>query len=294
MEPIQPINPPPPSFSGFSPAPGLPPARFAGWSALSSDASGSTGPPPSVPYPVIRYNECFPGLTNLCNPGPGKCVVPAVQPVIPVPIYQEIKKKDKIIEVPQTVVVDKLTPNLWMQEVNHQIPDVHMIWKEKKVSIPRVELVEKPIEIPVPVGYNFQIVPKWEVREVPKVIPKYVGKQEIIEVEVPQIKVIDTTVETEMPVYVGEKTVEKRIIEEEPVEVVEYKYVEQEKEVPIYKYKPVFNVEVDIPRPLVVPVPVRVDDANVSIEHVSFDDYAKIRQNSLACSGLSSCCQGLP
>lgn len=48
-----------------------------------------------------------------------------------------------------------------------------------------------------------------------------------------------------------------QVIEEEPVEVVQYRYVETEEEVPVYKYKPVFDVEVDIPPPLIVPVPVK-------------------------------------
>lgn len=45
-------------------------------------------------------------------------------------------------------------------------------------------------------------------------------------------------------------------MQEEPVEVVQYRYVEKEEEVPIYRYKPVFDVQVDIPPPLIVPVPV--------------------------------------
>jgi len=274
------INPPP-QDQGVSPAPGLPPARFAGWQPLPTSSGNG------VPYPMVQYNQCFPGMTNICNPGPGKCVVPAVQPVIPVPVYQEIQKKDKIIEVPQTVIVDKLVPNLWTQDVNHEVPDVQVIWDEKKIVIPKVEYIEKVIEIPVPVGYNFKVVPKWEVREVPKVIPKYVGEQEVIEVEVPQIRIEDKTVEREVPVFVGEKTVEKKIVEEEFVECVEYKYVEKEEEVPIYKYKPVFDVEVDIPPPLIVPVPVKPEEKDVEVERISYADYMRIQQTL---NTNASCC----
>lgn len=62
--------------------------------------------------------------------------------------------------------------------------------------------------------YNYKTVSKWEVREVPKVIPKYIGRQEEIFIEVPQVKIVDKTVEREVPIYVGEKIVRKEVSEE--------------------------------------------------------------------------------
>lgn len=47
-----------------------------------------------------------------------------------------------------------------------------------------------------------------------------------------------------------------QVVKEEYFEVVQYRYVEKEEVVPIYRYKPVFDVQVDIPPPLLVPVPV--------------------------------------
>lgn len=50
--------------------------------------------------------------------GSNKCVVTASQPVIPVPVQQEILRKEKIIEVDQTIVTDKIQPKVWKQEVS--------------------------------------------------------------------------------------------------------------------------------------------------------------------------------
>lgn len=52
---------------------------------------------------------------------------------------------------------------------------------------------------------------KWEIREVPKIIPKYIGPPEEIFIEVPQVKLVDKKVEKEVPVYVGEKLVKKEV-----------------------------------------------------------------------------------
>eukprot|EP01071_Lankesteria_metandrocarpae_P000604 Lankesteria_metandrocarpae@DN10827_c0_g1_i1.p1 len=269
------LNSAPPPGAGLPPAPGLPPARYGGWSPVLPQPGQSTA---VVPHPVIRGNQWLPSVCGEVSAG--KCVVPACQPIIPVPVYQEVIRKDKIIEIPQTVVVDKLTPTLLSQKILHDVPDVQLKWKENQLTVPRVEFVEKIIEIPVPVGYNFKLVPKWETREAPKVIPKYIGKQETLEVDVPQIKIVDKTVEREVPVFVGEKIVEREVIEEDFEEIIEYAYVEKQHEVPIYKYRPVFDVEIDIPAPLIVPIPVKPEDKDIGAERLSLQEYCAIIQQT--------------
>lgn len=253
-------------------------APYAGWSALP-------GRIPPVEPPRVTGPTC-PLLPVSCGTcATGRCVVPAQQPVVPVPVYQEIQRKDRIVEVPQTIVTDKIIPKLYHQQIVYEVPKLSLQFREKIVRIPRVEFRQKIIEIPVPVGYNYKVVSKWNIREVPKVIPKYIGPQKDLYVEVPQVKIMDKTIEKEVPVYVGEKIVRKEVIEEEPVEVVQYRYVEKEEEVPVYKYKPVFDVEVDIPPPLIVPVPVKPKEVRLEPERLTLEQWKKLRMG-----GTSACC----
>lgn len=174
-------------------------------------------------------------------------------------------------------------------QVFHEVPKLSVDIRERKLNIPRLKIEERNEEVPVAVGFNFTIQPTWDEREVPRLFPKYSGKQEVIEIGIPQIQIVDKKIENEVPIYVGEKHVDKevrnfyssslplggglhqlikshaptfdlapfiQVIEEEGMEVMNYKYVKQEEEVPVYKYRPVFDVEVSIPPPVVVPVPV--------------------------------------
>jgi len=206
-------------------------------------------------------------------------VLPAQRPIVPVPVYQEIHKKQRIVEVPQTVITDKVIPRLYHQEVFYEVPRLSLQFREKHIDFERTEFRERLFEVPVAVGYNYKVVPKWEIREVPKCVPRYVGEQQVIEIEVPQIQIRDVPLETEIPIYVGEKRVKKEVHEEEPVERIEYKYVEKEQEVAIFKYKPVFDVEVDIPPPLVVPIPIQPDQQQLPPETTSLEEYKRNRRN---------------
>eukprot|EP01054_Gregarina_sp_Poly1_P001085 Gregarina_sp_Poly_1__1084@NODE_1265_length_4568_cov_50_983337_g860_i0_p2_GENE_NODE_1265_length_4568_cov_50_983337_g860_i0NODE_1265_length_4568_cov_50_983337_g860_i0_p2_ORF_typecomplete_len374_score51_20IMCp/PF12314_8/0_00062IMCp/PF12314_8/2_4e05IMCp/PF12314_8/3_3IMCp/PF12314_8/3_6IMCp/PF12314_8/6_3e03_NODE_1265_length_4568_cov_50_983337_g860_i028353956 len=219
---------------------GLPPAPYTGYTP-------APGVIPPAEAPQVQTHWCQP--TN-------KCVVTASQPVIPVPVTQEIHKKERIIEVDQTVVTDKVVPKLYHQEVFYEVPKLAVDMKETRVNVPKLEIVEEPREINVAVGFNFKLLPIWDLREVPRIFPKYGGKQEVIEVGIPQVQIVDRKVENEVPIYVGEKTVEKEVVEEQGVEVIQYKYVRKEEEVPVYKYRPVFDVDVSIPPPVIVPIPV--------------------------------------
>jgi hypothetical protein len=179
-------------------------APYTDWSPLPGRV-----PPVEAPF-----------MTNTCTLSPmqgdgacntNRCIVPAQQPVVPVPVYQEIHRKNRIVEIPQAVVTDKIIPKVFNQDVTYDVPKISIQYREKIVRIPRTEYRQKIVEVPVPVGYRFNVVSKWNIREVPKVIPKYVGTQEDLHVEIPQLKFIDKTIHKEIPVYVGEKLVPKQV-----------------------------------------------------------------------------------
>lgn len=255
---------------------GLPPAPYTGYTP-------APGIIPPVEAPHLQTSWCQP--TN-------KCVVTASQPVIPVPVMQEIHKKERIIEVDQTVVTDKVVPKLYHQEVFYEVPRLAIDVREKRVDVPKLEIVEEPREINVAVGFNFKLQPMWDLREVPRVFPKYAGKQEVIEVGIPQVQIVDKKVENEVPIYVGEKVVEKEVVEEQGVEVVQYKYVRKEEEVPVYKYRPVFDVDVSIPPPVIVPILVAPEEKSLEAEHVSYADYKREQLAKMRCGGRCTCVGG--
>ncbi|CDJ43025.1 hypothetical protein, conserved [Eimeria tenella] len=177
----------------------------------------------------------------------------ADQPVVPVPVYQEIQKRDKYIEVPQVEVKDSIVPKVYNQSAVHDVPKVHVECGERNVAIESEKIVEREVDVPIHVGYAPQFVPKWDIREVPRPVPKYEGEQQIIEVEVPQIEYKDTYVEKEVVVDIKEKIVPKVTEVVKEVEVMQYEWKEKYQDVPVYKYVPKFDVELDCPPPLIVP-----------------------------------------
>lgn len=177
------------------------------------------------------------------------------QPVFSVPVYQDKYLRNRIIEVPKYEIQDVIQPKVFTQETKHDIPTVELIYKEKPIHISQPKIVEKPVEVDVPIGYTPLYSPKWDVREVPRPVPKYRGNQKIIEVEVPQIKYIDKFVEKEIIVDVKEKIIPKVTEVEKSVDVVQYEWKEQYQDVPVYKYVPKIDVELDCPPPLIVPYP---------------------------------------
>lgn len=107
----------------------------------------------TVPEPHIQRPMC-PFLPTACGGmAAAKCVVPAQQPVVPVPVYQEIQKKDRIVEIPQTVVKDKVFPKLYHQEVYYEVPKLSLQFNTRKINLSRLEFKEKIIDVPVPVGW---------------------------------------------------------------------------------------------------------------------------------------------
>ncbi|XP_022589452.2 uncharacterized protein LOC34623090 [Cyclospora cayetanensis] len=179
----------------------------------------------------------------------------ADQPVVAVPVYQEIQKRDKYIEVPQVEVRDSIVPKVYNQSAVHDVPRVQVACGERGVAIEKETIVEKDVDVPVRVGYAPHFVPKWDIREVPRPVPKYEGEQQVIEVEVPQIEYKDTYVEKEVVVDIQEKIVPKVTEVVKEVEVMQYEWKEKYQDVPVYKYVPKFDVELECPPPLIVPYP---------------------------------------
>ncbi|KAK6588936.1 articulin family [Cryptosporidium xiaoi] len=174
-------------------------------------------------------------------------------PLITVPVVQEIQRRDKIIEVPQTIIKDKILPKIYHQEVIHEVPKLEVEVQEKEVEVPNVTVVEKVVDLEHIVGFNPKYVPTWEVREVPKLVPKFVGEQKVLYIEISQIQYVDKVTEKEVVVDVVDKVVPKVVEIEEPIEVIRYKWKEVYDDIPVVKYIPKFDVEVVCPAPVIVP-----------------------------------------
>ncbi|KEP59879.1 UNVERIFIED_CONTAM: alveolin domain containing intermediate filament IMC10 [Hammondia hammondi] len=204
----------------------------------------------------------------------------ADQPVVPVPVYQDVYKRDKYIEVPTVELNDTIIPKVYNQSAVHEVPKMDIAFQEKEVAVHTEKLVDRDVEVPVLVGYAPQFVPKWDVREVPRPVPKYEGEQEVIEVEVPEIEYKDTYVEKEVVVDVKEKIIPKVTEVVKEVEVVQYEWKQQYQDVPVYKYVPKFDVELDCPPPIIVPYP---ETRFVKEDPSVVQPY---------CSPLAACCPG--
>lgn len=216
-------------------------------------ASASAAPP-------TRGNPCTP-CCGVPSPEPESTVerlnirLQADQPIVPVPVYQEIYKRDKFIEIPQVEVRDTIIPRVYNQAAVHEIPRLDVAFQENSVELKATKETEREVEVPVLVGYSPQFVPKWDVREVPRPVPKYEGEQQVIEVEVPQIEYKDVYVEKEVIVDVKETVIPKVTEVVKEVEVMKYEWKERQQDVPVYKYVPKFDVELDCPPAMIVPYP---------------------------------------
>ncbi|SCO93170.1 inner membrane complex protein 1j, putative [Plasmodium malariae] len=177
------------------------------------------------------------------------------QPVFNIPVYQDKYVRDKIIESSKYEIQDVVQPKYYSQETKHDVPTVELLYKERKINIPQEKILENPVDVDIPIGYVPIYSPIWDVREIPRVIPKYEGEQKIIEVEVPQIKYIDKYVEKEIIVDIKEKIVPKITEMEKQVDIVKYQWKEKYQDVPVCKYVPKIDVELDCPPPLIVPYP---------------------------------------
>ncbi|GAW81815.1 inner membrane complex protein 1j [Plasmodium gonderi] len=177
------------------------------------------------------------------------------QPVFNIPVYQDKYIRDRIIETPKYEIQDVIQPKQYTQETKHDLPTVELLYKERKVNVSQEKIKETPVEVDMPIGYTPIFSPIWDVREIPRVIPKYEGQQKVIEVEIPQIKYIDKFVEKEIIVDVKEKIIPKITQVEKQVDIVKYEWKEKYQDVPVCKYVPKIDVELDCPPPLIVPYP---------------------------------------
>lgn len=177
------------------------------------------------------------------------------QPVFSIPVYQDKYIRDKIIETKKYELQDVLQPKHYTQETKHDVPTVELLFKERKVNISQEKMEEKTVEVDMPIGYTPVFSPIWDVREIPRVIPKYQGEQKVIQVEVPQIQYVDKFVEKEIIVDVKEKIIPKITEVEKQVDIVKYEWKETYQDVPVCKYVPKIDIELDCPPPLIVPYP---------------------------------------
>lgn len=226
-------------------------------------------PPLEVPQYRGKFSTCMDG---------NQCVLNATQPIIPVPVKQEVIRKETIVEVPQTIVRDVVQPKVWTQEVVHEVPRLVVDQREKRVKIPQIKVNVVEETESVPVAYNMKLMPTWVHRAVPRIIPKYEGQQETINIPVPQIQIVDKREEHEVPVYVGEKVVVKDVEREVPEDVVTYQYVKKLQDVPVTTYKPVCDVVVNVPAPVIVPVPVEPSERCLESERISWDQYNRSKK----------------
>ncbi|KAF8820819.1 alveolin domain containing intermediate filament IMC13 [Cardiosporidium cionae] len=201
--------------------------------------------------------SCAPCDPLTCSPCCGKerytVKLQGDQPVVQVPVYQEILRRDKYVEVPQVSLHDSLVPKVYTQETIHDVPKLDVNYREKAVEVESNRFIDKTVSVPIHMGYAPKFVPTWDIREVPRPVAKYEGEQKVIEVAVPQVKYVDKIVEKEVVVEVKEKIVPKITEVEKPVEVVKYQWKEQFEDVPVYKYIPKFDVELECPPPLILP-----------------------------------------
>ncbi|ETB56735.1 hypothetical protein YYC_05121 [Plasmodium yoelii 17X] len=177
------------------------------------------------------------------------------QPIFNIPVYQDKYIRDKIIETPKYEFQDVVQPKYYRQEANHDVPCVELLFKERNINMPKEKIIENKVEVNVPIGYTPIYSPVWDIREIPRVIPKYEGEQKIIEVEVPQIKYVDKFIEKEIIVDIKEKIIPKVTEIEKQVDIVKYEWKEKYQDVPVCKYVPKIDVELDCPSPLIVPYP---------------------------------------
>lgn len=204
---------------------------------------------------VTKNFGCIP---SICIPAENERMIvnlQADQPVINVPLYQDILRRDKYIEVPKIELYDTYIPRVYAQNAIHEVPKMDVSYVDKHVNLESYKYVDKPVEVPVHVGYKPILKPKWDVRQVPRPIPKYEGEQQIIEVPVPQIEYVDKYVEKEVVVDVKEKIVPKPVEIERETEVIKYEWKKMHHDVPLLKYVPKFDVELECPPPLIVPFP---------------------------------------
>ncbi|KAL7065907.1 hypothetical protein ACR3K2_36470 [Cryptosporidium serpentis] len=175
--------------------------------------------------------------------------------VVTVPLVQEVNVRERIIEVPEVHLKQKIKPKVIVRDVIRKIPKEEIIYKEKIIEVPEIRVVDKYVSRPV-TKYIEHIVPKIEYKEIIKEVPKieiqYIEKI----IEVPEIKIVDKIVEVPKIHHIV-KEIPKIEIEDVEIEKivqvpkVEIQLVEKER----YILGPVEYIDIPIERITLKPVP---------------------------------------
>eukprot|EP00382_Lankesteria_abbotti_P001324 CAMPEP_0113846218 /NCGR_PEP_ID=MMETSP0372-20130328/1187_1 /TAXON_ID=340204 /ORGANISM="Lankesteria abbotti" /LENGTH=424 /DNA_ID=CAMNT_0000815341 /DNA_START=1123 /DNA_END=2397 /DNA_ORIENTATION=+ /assembly_acc=CAM_ASM_000359 len=187
--------------------------------------------------------------------------IPLGSHFVEVPVVRQIGVRNRIIEIPEIHVVERVQPKIQIQEVIREVPKVKTVFREKIVEVPQVEIVDKIVHVPQ-VQEVIRHVPKTVIHEVVKEVPVEVVKYVEKIVEVPQIEYVEKYVEVPHIRHVV-REVPKIEVVEIPVEVVRH--------VPKREVKKVEKIRH-------VPGPVQYHDIpyDVAVPHEVFDVVEKI------------------
>lgn len=114
--------------------------------------------------------------------------------VIYVPMINQTIRRNRIVEVPEVHVIEKFVPKITFQDVIKKVPKTEVQWVEKIVEVPEVKVVDKIVEVPQ-IHQVQRFVPRVEIQEVVRHVPKYHVQKIEKYVEVPQIQVVEKFVE---------------------------------------------------------------------------------------------------
>eukprot|EP01071_Lankesteria_metandrocarpae_P013341 Lankesteria_metandrocarpae@DN7075_c0_g1_i1.p1 len=156
--------------------------------------------------------------------------------LVEVPQVQEIGFRNRIVEVPEIHVKERIQPRIRVQEVVRKVPRIKHVLREKRVEIPRVEIIDKEVYVPF-VQEVVRYVPKPEIREVEKHVHAEVVRYEEKIIEVPRTEYVDTYLEVPQvkPVV---KYVEKVHVMELNVEVIKHVPIKEIRKIEKIRFVP--------------------------------------------------------
>ncbi|KAH7648119.1 membrane skeletal [Cryptosporidium bovis] len=237
------------------------------------------------------------GLNDNNEEGKESISSPRNAQIVTVPLVQEVNVRDRIIEVPEVHIKQKIKQKVIIKDVIRKVPKQEIRYVDKIVEVPEIRVVDKFVSKPV-TKYVEKHIPKIEVREIVKEVPKievqYVEKI----VEVPEIRIVDKIVEIPTIHHVIKEVPRiefKEIQVEKIVKVpkIEIKKVERERnvlgpveyiDIPVEKIilKPSPQiiekiVQVPVPKEVIVEVPVYNPNIRDCIE-IEVDNYKTIEK----------------
>lgn len=181
--------------------------------------------------------------------------VKAQQPFLALPVRKQIEKRDRVVTIPKLCIKQEIQPVIRRQHIIHEVPQMQISWLDKDMAVPKLNVVENVVEVPVEVGEVPRYVPTWEELHVPRIYPYYTGDRKEIQVDVPKVQFTDEKQYKEKIIGEVTKRQPKYVYKNIPV----YKYVDVVKDIDepidVIRYKPVYNVELIVEPPIVVPYP---------------------------------------